>query len=122
MVVKINDGWLKVSLQAKWEQYLKSLADDHQTDLNNVINELCEWAFSNPEGKKQFETWLDDAIRQKATLKTKKAMQTKKPPRTKRRRKQNLKRKPTKTGTTARTENPNLNAALEQALLRKLFV
>ncbi len=52
---------LKVSLQAKWEQYLKSLADGHQTDLNNVINELCQWAFSNPEGKKQFEAWLDDA-------------------------------------------------------------
>ena len=52
---------LKVSLQAKWEQYLKSLADGHQTDLNNVINELCKWAFSNPEGKTQFEAWLDDA-------------------------------------------------------------
>ena len=52
---------LKVSLQAKWQLYLKSLAEDHQTDLNNVINELCEWAFSNPEGKKQFEAWLDDA-------------------------------------------------------------
>ncbi len=51
----------KVLLQAKWEQYLKSLASDHQTNLNNVINELCEWAFSTPEGKKQFETWLDDA-------------------------------------------------------------
>ena len=53
---------LKVSLQAKWEQYLKSLAADHQTDLNNVINELCAWAFSNPEGKKQFKAWLDDAF------------------------------------------------------------
>jgi hypothetical protein len=52
---------LKVSLQAKWETYLKSLADDHQTDLNNVINELCEWSLSNPEGKTQFEAWLDDA-------------------------------------------------------------
>ena len=52
---------LKVSLQAKWQLYLKSLAEDHQTDLNNVINELCEWAFSNPEGKKQFKAWLDDA-------------------------------------------------------------
>jgi hypothetical protein len=52
---------LKVSLRAKWETYLKSLADDHQTGLDNVINELCEWAFSNPEGKTQFEAWLDDA-------------------------------------------------------------
>ena len=23
---------------------------------------MCEWAFSNPEGKKQFEAWLDDAF------------------------------------------------------------
>jgi hypothetical protein len=52
---------LKVILQAKWEKYLKSLADGHQTDLNNVINELCQWAFFNPEGKVQFESWLDDA-------------------------------------------------------------
>ena len=52
---------LRVSLQAEWETYLKTQADDHQTDLNNVINELFEWAFSNPEGKKQFEDWLDDA-------------------------------------------------------------
>jgi hypothetical protein len=52
---------VKVTLEAKWEQYLKSLADDRQTDLNNVINELCNWAFSNLEGKRQFEAWLDDA-------------------------------------------------------------
>ncbi len=52
---------LKVSLQAKWAQYVKYLADGHQTDLNNVIDELFQWAFSNPEGKKQFESWLDDA-------------------------------------------------------------
>ena len=23
---------------------------------------MCEWAFSNPEGKKQFKLWLDDAF------------------------------------------------------------
>jgi hypothetical protein len=51
-----------VSLPAKWEKFLKQLADDHQVDLNSVINELCAWAFSNPEGKKQFEAWLDDAF------------------------------------------------------------
>jgi hypothetical protein len=50
-----------ISLPAKWEQFLKRLADDHQIDLNAVLSELCEWAFSNPEGKKQFEVWLDDA-------------------------------------------------------------
>ena len=51
-----------VSLPAKWEQFLKKLADDHQVDLDRVISELCAWAFSNPEGKKQFEAWLDDAF------------------------------------------------------------
>ena len=38
------------------------MANDHQVDLNRVIGELCEWAFSNPEGKKQFKQWLDDAF------------------------------------------------------------
>jgi len=51
-----------VSLPAKWEQFLKRLADDHQADLNSVISELCTWAFSNSEIKKQFELWLDDAF------------------------------------------------------------
>jgi hypothetical protein len=51
-----------VSLPAKWEQFLKRLADDHQVDLNRVISELCAWAFSNSETKKQFELWLDDAF------------------------------------------------------------
>ena len=55
----------KVSLPAKWEQFLKRLADDHQIDLNGVISELCAWAFSNSEIKKQFELWLDDAFPQK---------------------------------------------------------
>ena len=51
-----------VAIPAKWEEFLKRLADDHQTDMNSVISELCEWAFSNPESKKQFEAWLDDAF------------------------------------------------------------
>ena len=51
-----------VSLPAKWEQFLKQLAVDHQVDLNSVVNELCAWAFSNSEGKRQFEAWLDDAF------------------------------------------------------------
>jgi len=51
-----------VSLPAKWEQVLKRLADDHQTDLNGVVSELCSWTFSNSESKKQFEAWLDDAF------------------------------------------------------------
>jgi hypothetical protein len=52
----------QVSLPAKYEQFLKQLADNHQVDLNSVISELCAWAFSNPESKKQFELWLDDAF------------------------------------------------------------
>jgi len=51
-----------VSLPARWEKFLKQLAKDHQVDLNSVINELCAWAFSNSEGKKQFKAWLDDAF------------------------------------------------------------
>ena len=53
---------LTISIPAKWEQYLKQLASEHQVDLNSVFSELCEWAFSNPEGKKQFKLWLDDAF------------------------------------------------------------
>jgi hypothetical protein len=53
---------LAISIPAKWEQYLKQLAIDHQVDLNRVFSEMCEWAFSNPEGKKQFKLWLDDAF------------------------------------------------------------
>ena len=54
-----------ISIPAKWEKFLKQLADDHQVNLNSVIIELCAWAFSNPETKKQFEAWLDDAFPQK---------------------------------------------------------
>ena len=51
-----------ISIPNEWEQFLKRLADDHQVELNRVITELCAWAFSNPETKKQFEAWLDDAF------------------------------------------------------------
>ena len=51
-----------VSLPSKWEPFLKGLAEDHQIDLNSVISELCAWAFSNAESKKQFEAWLDEAF------------------------------------------------------------
>jgi hypothetical protein len=50
-----------VSLPARWEQFLKRLADDHEIDLNAVVSELCEWAFSDPESKEQFKVWLDEA-------------------------------------------------------------
>jgi hypothetical protein len=49
----------------KWEQFLKRLADDHQIDLNTVVNELYEWAFSDPESKEQFKVWLDEAYPRK---------------------------------------------------------
>lgn len=51
-----------VSIPARWEQVLERLADDHQTDLNGVVSELCSWAFSNSESKKQFEAWLDEVF------------------------------------------------------------
>ena len=56
---------LTVSLPAKWERFLKDLANDHQIDLNTVVSELCEWAFSDPEGKEQFKVWLDEAYPRK---------------------------------------------------------
>jgi hypothetical protein len=54
-----------VSLPAKWEQFLKHLARDHEIGLNTVVSELCEWAFSNPEDKEQFKVWLDEAYHPK---------------------------------------------------------
>jgi len=60
-----------LSPPAKWERFLKRLADDHLTDMNHVISELCEWAFSNPESKKQFEAWLDDAFPSKGEVEDK---------------------------------------------------
>jgi len=56
---------LTVSLPAKWEQFLKQLVDDHGIDLNTVVSELCEWAFSDPESKEQFKVWLDEAYPKK---------------------------------------------------------
>jgi hypothetical protein len=51
-----------VSISSKWELYLKRLGEDHQVGLDKVMSELCTWAFSNSESKKQFELWLDDAF------------------------------------------------------------
>jgi len=56
---------LTVSLPAKWERFLKDLADDHGIDLNTVVSELCEWAFSDPESIEQFKVWLDEAYPKK---------------------------------------------------------
>jgi len=52
---------LMVSLPLKWERFLKHLADDHEIDLNTLVGELCEWAFSDVESKEQFKVWLDEA-------------------------------------------------------------
>jgi hypothetical protein len=43
------------------KQFLKNLADDHDIDLNAVVSQLCEWAFSDPESKEQFRIWLNEA-------------------------------------------------------------
>jgi hypothetical protein len=51
-----------IPISEKWEQFLKQLADNHQIEIDNVINELFAWAFSNSETKKQFEAWLDEAF------------------------------------------------------------
>jgi ribosomal protein L12E/L44/L45/RPP1/RPP2 len=56
---------LTVSLPAKYEQFLKHLADDHEIGLNTVVSELCEWAFSDLESKEQFKVWLDEAYPKK---------------------------------------------------------
>jgi len=54
-----------VSLPAKWERFLKRLANDHEIDLNTVVSELCAWAFSDPDSKEQFKVWLDEAYPRK---------------------------------------------------------
>jgi hypothetical protein len=35
-----------VSLPAKWEEFLKGLADEHVVDVGMVISGLCEWALN----------------------------------------------------------------------------
>jgi len=58
-----------VSLPVKWERFLKHLADDHEIDLNTIVGELCEWAFSDVESKEQFKVWLDEAYPPKGEAK-----------------------------------------------------
>jgi hypothetical protein len=52
---------LSISLPAKWEEFLKGLADDHEIDASKVIVGLFDWAFSSPDYRVQFEVWLDKA-------------------------------------------------------------
>jgi hypothetical protein len=52
---------ITVSLPVKWEQFLKHLASDHEIDVNSIVSELCEWAFSDAESREQFKVWLDEA-------------------------------------------------------------
>jgi len=49
------------SVPAKWNQFLKHLAGEHEIDLNVAINELFEWALSDDEDREQFRVWLDEA-------------------------------------------------------------
>lgn len=54
-------GILSISLPAKWEEFLKGLADDHDIDVGKVAGGLCDWAFSSVDYKVQFQIWLDKA-------------------------------------------------------------
>jgi hypothetical protein len=48
-----------VSLPPNWKDFLERLSDEHDIEIGKVNGELCNWAFSRPEYKAQFETWLD---------------------------------------------------------------
>jgi hypothetical protein len=48
-----------VSLPTNWGDFLENMADEHDIEIGEVISELCNWAFSKPEYKAQFEAWLD---------------------------------------------------------------
>lgn len=48
-----------VSLPPNWADFLKGLADDHNIDVSLVMSGLCDWVFSSPQYKRQFEVWLD---------------------------------------------------------------
>jgi hypothetical protein len=48
-----------VSLPSNWADFLKGLADDHNIDVSLVIGALCDWVFSSPQYKRQFEVWLN---------------------------------------------------------------
>ena len=85
------------------EQFLKQLANDHQVDLNSVFSELCEWAFSNAEGKKQFKLWLDDAFPPKGEAEIKHRPQAPQKEPVKKIEKKSPKKKLMKTKTTTRT-------------------
>ena len=50
-----------VSLPKKWERFLKRLAGDHGIRLNQVVDDLCDWAFQDAESKEQFKAWLEEA-------------------------------------------------------------
>jgi hypothetical protein len=48
-----------ITLPTKWEEFLKGLSDEHDIDMGKVIGGLCDWVFSSPQYKRQFEVWLD---------------------------------------------------------------
>jgi hypothetical protein len=57
-VENIFMGSFYVSLPANWEEFVKGLAYDHNIDVSKVVGGLCDWVFSSPEYKRQFEVWL----------------------------------------------------------------
>jgi hypothetical protein len=57
-----------VSLPTNWEEFLESIADEHDIDIGKVIGELCNWVFSRSEYKAQFEAWLDKEYPQRGQV------------------------------------------------------
>jgi hypothetical protein len=50
----------RVSLVGKYSNYLHELAKDYGITFSDMVNELCEWAVSDSEGKGEFEAYLDE--------------------------------------------------------------
>jgi hypothetical protein len=51
-------GKFFVSTPENWDEFLNTLAYDHDIEVNEVLAGLCDWVFSSPEYKRQFEAWL----------------------------------------------------------------
>ena len=104
---------VRFTVPAKWEQFLKRLADDHDINLNAVISELCDWAFSDSEDKKQFESWLDDAYPPKGEGEDEASSADEESPRKKKRKKKRPKKNRKRRKITTRTSPENLSAVKE---------
>jgi hypothetical protein len=51
----IGDDMVFVSIPKKWERFLKRFAGDYGIELNQVVDDLCDWAFQDAESKEQFK-------------------------------------------------------------------